>query len=100
MEYNLYSKLKTDKNLVPAKMLSLNFTANQIIYAPQDNAHRNEFSWLPSVLTKEGDTRWEEPITSPIFLQENFDDILFHDILQFPLRSRRGTQIGQSRKRT
>jgi len=46
-----------------------------------------------------GNTSREQPIASPIFLQENLDDILFHHILQLSLWSGRRTHIRQPRKR-
>src|SRR5438045_7909965 len=47
-----------------------------------------------------GRTCREEPIAAPILLQKDFDNIIFHDILQFALKSRSPTQSRQASKST
>ena len=46
----------------------------------------------------EGDTSREEPITSPILLQENFHNMIFYDVFQLSLGARSTTQLGQTSK--
>src|SRR5579859_637916 len=43
-------------------------------------------------------TCWEEPIRTPIFLQENLNHFVLHDEFQLPLRARGASQLWQTSK--